>query len=52
MDKYAGFISARCKERGLLPFDRTGVARVVEYGLRYSADKEKLSARFEGSKTS
>lgn len=46
MDKYAGFISARCKERGLLPFDRTGVARVVEYGLRYSADKEKLSARF------
>ena len=46
MDKYAGFISARCKERGLLPFDRTGVAKVVEYGLRYSADKGKLSARF------
>src|SRR3972149_1080031 len=46
MDKYAGFISARCKERGLLPFDRTGVAKVVEYGLRYSADKGKLPARF------
>ncbi|MEE9613553.1 MAG: ATP-binding protein [Thermodesulfobacteriota bacterium] len=44
--RYAEFIAARCKEHDLLPFDRTGVARVVEYGLRLSSDKGKLSARF------
>jgi lon-related putative ATP-dependent protease len=44
--QYARFISARCAEDGLLPFDRTGAAGVVEYGLRLSGDRERLSARF------
>src|SRR3990170_4554231 len=46
INKYANFVAARCMERNLLPFDREGVARVVEYGCRLSGDKLKLSARF------
>jgi len=44
--KYSYFIAARCREEGLLPFDRSGVARVVEYGVRLAGNKAKLSARF------
>jgi lon-related putative ATP-dependent protease len=44
--QYALFIRARCKEEGLLPFDRTGVAQVVEHGARLAADQEKLTTRF------
>jgi len=46
VDAYAGFIATRCKEEGMLPFDRSGVARVVEYSARLVSDKEKLSAKF------
>lgn len=46
MDKYALFVGTRCKEGGLVPFDRTGVARVIEHGARLAGDREKLSARF------
>ncbi len=44
--KYACFAATRCKEEGLLPFDRSGVARVVELGSRFAGDREKLTARF------
>jgi lon-related putative ATP-dependent protease len=45
--KFGPFICARCKERkGLKPFDRSGVARVVEYAAELTGDKRKLSARF------
>lgn len=44
--KYAAFIAMRCKEETLKPFDRTGVAKVVEYGARLAEDQSKLSARF------
>ena len=43
---YALFISALCGEEKLRHFDRTGVAKVVEYGSRLSEHQEKLSARF------
>ncbi|MBI5235161.1 MAG: AAA family ATPase [Deltaproteobacteria bacterium] len=43
---YALFIAARCREEGLKPFDRSGVGRIVEHGLRLSGDKERLSVRF------
>jgi lon-related putative ATP-dependent protease len=43
---YALFIRARCEEEGLRPFDRSGVARVVEYGSRMADDQKRLSARF------
>ncbi len=43
---YALFIRARCEEESLRPFDRTGVARVVEYGSRLAEDQNRLSVRF------
>lgn len=46
IEKYAYFIATRCAQEKLLPFDRTGVARVVELGCRLAGDKERLSARF------
>ncbi|MEW6214312.1 MAG: ATP-binding protein, partial [Nitrospirota bacterium] len=44
--KYASFIATRCKEEKLLPFDRTGVAKVVEVGSRLAEHQNKLSSRF------
>lgn len=44
--KYAQFISLCQKEEGLLPFHRSAVARVVEYGSRLAEHQEKLSTRF------
>lgn len=43
---YALFIRARCEEERLRPFDRTGVARVVEYSSRLAEDQNRLSIRF------
>ncbi|MEK6692917.1 MAG: ATP-binding protein [Nitrospirota bacterium] len=44
--KYASFISTRCREENLKHFDRTGVAKVIEYGARLAEDRNRLSARF------
>ncbi len=46
MQDYAAFIGSRCHDEGLLHFDPSGVACVVEYGSRLVDDQEKLSARF------
>lgn len=46
MKAYACFIRTCCDEHQLLPFDRTGVAKVIEYAARGAGDQEKLSARF------
>ncbi len=43
---YALFIRARCEEECLRPFDRTAVARVVEYGSWLAEDQNRLSIRF------
>ncbi|MBN2243073.1 MAG: AAA family ATPase [Acidobacteria bacterium] len=43
---YASFIGTRCSDEGLLHFDASGVARVVEYGCRLVENQNKLSARF------
>lgn len=43
---YACFIRSCCDEEKLLPFDRSGVARVIEFASRTVSDQEKLSARF------
>jgi len=45
-DKYAYFITACCGKDSLKPFDKTGVARVVEHGSRLAGEKNKLSTRF------
>jgi len=46
MMKYASFIALCQKEDNLLPFDKQGVAKIVEYGSRLAAHKSKLSTRF------
>jgi lon-related putative ATP-dependent protease len=46
MHKYASFVAKRCKEENLLPFDRTGVAKVVEVGSRLAEQQNKLTSRF------
>lgn len=44
--KYALFIAALSKEENLLPFNRSGVAKIVEFGSRLAEHQDKLSSRF------
>ncbi|MCX8117343.1 MAG: AAA family ATPase [Desulfobacterota bacterium] len=44
--QYASFIRKICDEEKLRPFDRTGVAAVVEHGVRIAGRQKKLSTRF------
>src|SRR4030042_1806744 len=46
IQQYASFIRKICDEEKLRPFDRTGIAAVVEYGVRMAGRQKKLSARF------
>lgn len=46
MAEYAAFIAGRCQEEGLRHFDRTAVAKVVEYGSRLAEHQQKLTTRF------
>jgi lon-related putative ATP-dependent protease len=46
LQNYTEFIASRVREDGLIPFDRTAVAKVIEFGARMAEDKEKLAARF------
>ena len=43
---YAQFIASLVAEKGLRHFDRSGVAKVVEYGSRLEQHQGKLSTRF------
>lgn len=44
---FARFIRTQCEEDpSLCPFDRTGVARIVEYASELAGDQQKLSCRF------
>jgi len=43
---YASFICGRCDEEKLIPFERSGIARVEEFGSRLAEHQGKLSARF------
>jgi lon-related putative ATP-dependent protease len=43
--KYARFIAELQKTEKLLPFDRSGVARLVEFGSRLADHQEKLTTR-------
>ncbi len=44
--KYAHFVADCQKEEKLLPFDRTGVAKLVEFASRLADHQERLSTRF------
>jgi predicted ATP-dependent protease len=43
---YACFVSAYCRREGLRHFDSSGVAQVIEHGVRVAGEQEKLSTRF------
>jgi lon-related putative ATP-dependent protease len=46
MLKYASFVKTKCDERGLLPFEKNAIAKVIEYGSRLAEHQQKLSAKF------
>ncbi|MEW5746197.1 MAG: ATP-binding protein [Nitrospirota bacterium] len=46
MEKYASFIANVQREEHLLPFDRSGVSKIVEYGSRLADHQFKLSTKF------
>ncbi|MBI4839448.1 MAG: AAA family ATPase [Nitrospirae bacterium] len=46
MLKYVGFMRTKCAEKGLLPFDRGNIAKIVEYGSRLAEHQGKLSVKF------
>ncbi len=43
---YASFVAAKAKEENLLPFDPSGVSKIVEYGSRLAEHQNKLSSKF------
>ena len=45
MMKYAAFVSARCAEKNMRPFDRTAVARVIDHSSRLVEHQKKLTTR-------
>ncbi len=44
--RYGSFIAEQCKEKAYLPFDASGVARVIEYSSRLVSHQEKLTTQF------
>jgi predicted ATP-dependent protease len=46
ISSFACFIRTCCDNEKLMPFERSGVAKVIEYAVRLTGDQEKLSARF------
>jgi len=44
--KYAAFVASCCKKESLPAFDKSGVARIVEYGARLAGHQRKLSSKF------
>lgn len=46
MTQMASFIATHSQREGVLPFDRTGVARLVEFSSRLADHQKKLSTRF------
>jgi ATP-dependent Lon protease len=46
IQQYASFIRKICDEEKLRPFDKTGIAAVVEHGVRITGRQKKLSTRF------
>ena len=44
--KLANFVHSYSNKEGMLPLDKTAMAKIVEFASRISDDKEKLSTRF------
>ncbi len=43
---FSCYVRSCCDDERLLPFDRSGVCKVLEYAVRSAGDQEKISARF------
>ena len=46
MRDYALFVATHCRNENLLHFDRSGIARLLEYTARMVEDQQKFSAQF------
>lgn len=46
VSNYVEFIKMICEDEKLKPFDKTGVAEVIEFGMRLAGRQTKLSTRF------
>lgn len=46
MRDYALFVATHCRNENLLHFDRSGIARLLEYTARMVEDQHRLSAQF------
>jgi len=46
IQQYAQFVARVCQAETLLPFSPNGVASLVEFGEKYTSNKNKLSLRF------
>jgi len=46
VEDYAAFIESMIQKYNLLPFDSSGIAKIVEYGARLSSSQKKLSTCF------
>jgi lon-related putative ATP-dependent protease len=46
IQKYVQFIKMICNDEKLLPFDSSGIASVIEHGVRLAGRQNKLSTRF------
>lgn len=44
--QYVAFVSSICRRSSLLHFDRSGLARIIEYGSRLAGHQNKLSTHF------
>ncbi|RKY88447.1 ATP-dependent protease [candidate division KSB1 bacterium] len=44
--QYAGFIKKICDNENLLPFDRSGIGAVMEYGVRIAGRQNKITTKF------
>jgi predicted ATP-dependent protease len=46
MQDYGVFVATHCKKEGLLPFDTSGVAALLEHASRLVEDQERFSSQF------
>ena len=46
INNYATFVKKICDDEGLMPFTNSGVAEVIEYGVRLAGRQNKISTKF------
>ncbi|MDA8088985.1 MAG: ATP-binding protein [Nitrospiraceae bacterium] len=46
MKKYVSFVALKCEQENLLPFDASGIAKIIEYSSRLAGHQDKITTRF------